>query len=70
MTEALKNILTGMGSVVDVFPKSDYGKHIPTETAEDRMRGHWTRTGEHLERSMNRFAYEQQEQKEEKAAGS
>jgi hypothetical protein len=61
MTESLKNLLEGAGSVMNVFPASDYLRYVPTETAEERMRGHWERTGEHLKKAMNRFADEQQE---------
>lgn len=63
MTESLKNLLSGAGSIVDVLPRADYRDYIPTETAEERMRGHWERTGEHIQKAMNRFSYEQQEEK-------
>lgn len=63
MMGKLKNILDGLGNVMDVFPPPDYGRYIPAQTAEERMRAHWARTGKHLEKSMDRFSYEQQEAK-------
>jgi len=65
MTEILKNIIAGVGSVMNIFPESDYMRYVPTETAEERMRGHWERTGEYLKDAMSRFALENEQQKKQ-----
>ena len=63
MTENIKHILKGIGSVMDIAPSSDYSHFIPKETPSERMRGHWERTGNHLARAIESFADEQEKKK-------
>ena len=63
MTKQLKNILKGVGSVMNISPRNDYRRFIPKESAGERMKGHWERTGHHIKRAIDRFAHEQKEQK-------
>jgi hypothetical protein len=58
-----KNILAGAGSALNLFPDSDYAKHVPRQSAQERMRGHFERTGEHLRTAMKRFDDEQKQTK-------
>lgn len=63
MTEHIKHILKGVGSVMDIAPFSDYSHFIPKETPSERMRGHWERTGSYLKCAIERFADEQEKKK-------
>ncbi len=57
MTKQLKNFFRGAGSVMDVAPStSSYGRFIPKQSAGERMRGHWSKTGKHINNAANRFA--------------
>jgi hypothetical protein len=57
MTKAMKNFLKGMGSVVDVAPSKDFSKLVPTASPQERMRGHWTRTGKAIQEASGRFSH-------------
>ncbi len=59
MTKQLKQILRGVGSVMDICPSSDYTQFIPRESKQERMQGHFVRVGEHLTIAAKRFANEQ-----------
>lgn len=63
MTKQLKHILKDVGSMMDIAPSTDYSRFVPKETAEERMRGHWERVGQHINIAINRFADEQEKQK-------
>jgi hypothetical protein len=63
MNHKVKNILKGVGSVMDIMPSTDYSRFVPKETASERMQGHWARAGQHLQRAIDRFAYEQEKKK-------
>lgn len=60
MTDNIKYILKGVGSVMDIAPSADYSHFIPKKTPSERMRGHWERTGNYLARAIERFADEQE----------
>ncbi len=63
MNKRLKHILKGVGSVMDIFPATDYSRFVPKESASERMRGHWERTGQHIKGAIDRFAHEQEKKK-------
>lgn len=63
MNKHLQNILKGIGSVMDVAPSTDYNRFVSKEGGAERMRGHWVRTGKHIQCAMNRFADEQKTKK-------
>lgn len=59
MTEVIKNLIKGAGSIMDVYPAADYSKFIPQENAEELMRQSWQRTGDDLKRAIGEYADEQ-----------
>lgn len=63
MIKQLKHILKGVGSVMDIAPCADYSRFIPKESANERMRKHWERTGQHIKHAIDRFAHEQEKTK-------
>ncbi len=64
MTKTLKNLLSGAGSVFDIAPSEDYSAFLHTESTEQRIRGYWQRTGQHIQTAINQYD-EQQEQEQE-----
>lgn len=54
MTKTLRTVLASIGSVLDIAPRADYGCFVPRETPEERMRGHWQRSGDSIRRAMQR----------------
>ncbi len=48
---------------MDLAPLTDYGRFVPKETPQERMHGHWVRTGRHIQLAAERFGYEQKIQK-------
>jgi hypothetical protein len=61
MTRQLKRIFKGLGSVMDIAPPASYNHLVPKISLDKRMRGHWDRTGRHLQRAIDRFTNEQEE---------
>jgi len=59
MTQAMKNFLTGVGSILDVTSGTQYDQFIPKQTAEERMRSHWENTGDHIKKAIGDFEREQ-----------
>ena len=56
MTRQIKNIIRGVGSLLDVAPTTDYSEFIPKESTAERIHKSWTRTGESIQRSLDHFA--------------
>ena len=54
MIERLKFFLRGIGSVFDVSASSSasYSDFIPRQDAEERMRMHWERVGNHISKAI------------------
>ena len=48
MTERMRTILRGVGSIVDICPAPDYEQWVPKGTPEERLSAVWTRVGEHI----------------------
>jgi hypothetical protein len=64
MTKRLKEILQGVGSVVDVFPRADPAARVrrvhPYPTDTDALRSDWERVGGDMKRAIDVVADEQQ----------
>jgi hypothetical protein len=54
-----KNILRGVGSLIDIMPRSNFRRYVPPRDAAERMRGHWQRAGDYLRRAVTQFQNEQ-----------
>lgn len=52
-------LIRSAGSIINIFPETDFQRFVPKQTASARMYGHWSRTGKHIQNAMNRFADEQ-----------
>ncbi|SMN01967.1 hypothetical protein SPONL_281 [uncultured Candidatus Thioglobus sp.] len=63
MKSLAKNFLAGIGSLLAIFPSTNYAQFIPKQTATKRMRSHWENTGNYISSSTDRFGNEQSEQK-------
>lgn len=59
MRAKTKNIIRGIGSVMDIAPRSDYRRYIPTKTPAEQMRSHWESVGNSIRRVLVRFQNEQ-----------
>jgi hypothetical protein len=68
MTKQIKNIIRGVGSLLDVAPSTDYSEFVPKESTAERIHKSWTRTGESIQRSLNHFANSSSAHEQEKAA--
>lgn len=63
MKKHAKAFLVGVGSVISLYPATNYANLIPRSTPEERMRGHWEQVGRHLRSAMDEERMEQNEQK-------
>ena len=59
MKPKTKNILRGIGSLIDIMPRSNFRRYVPPRNGADRMRGHWQRAGNSLRRAVTQFQNEQ-----------
>jgi len=55
MLEKLKYIIKGIGSLIDLFPSTDYNKFVYQKSLNERMSDHWQRTGQHIERAISHY---------------
>ena len=53
-----KNLIRGIGSLMDIFPRPEFSKHIPHKDNEERMGEHWQRIGQSFRRVMVDFPHE------------
>jgi hypothetical protein len=52
----IKNILIGVGSIINIFPASDYVifyRKVPTESVDERLYCHWQKVGEYISNNIN-----------------
>jgi hypothetical protein len=63
MSQRLKNILEGFGSVLNIAPSTNYKKYIPSRDYSNRLERRWFRVGNHIRKAINRFEYEQKDEK-------
>lgn len=59
MNKKWKIFISGMGSILAIYPSTNYAEFMPKGNANDRIRSHWVRAGSHIQSSMNRFADDQ-----------
>lgn len=60
MRKKTKLFLFGIGSVLDIMPRTDFWRFIPQQTPEERMRQDWERVGQSLWRAVGQFDQEQE----------
>lgn len=58
MKARTKNILRGIGSLMDIFPRSEFSRYISHKDSEERMSEHWQRVGDSFRRVMGDFQHE------------
>ena len=63
MNKKSLNIISGVASVLSIFPATDYSRFVPQRNAELRMRSHWVRTGNFIQNATSRYANEQTDKK-------
>lgn len=63
MTEKVRNMLRGAGSIMDIAPATNYRKYVPEKNISKRMEGHFTRVGKNIQTAMNRFSNDQKTKK-------
>lgn len=57
MTDRWRAFLSGMGSILDIWPDpAEMQALLPQGTAEERLRRHWERVGEHFSAAMGSVA--------------
>lgn len=61
MTKTARNILRGVGSVLDIAPAQEYQQFVPEETPEERLRGHFEQVGQSIRNAIEHFAREEEE---------
>ncbi len=55
MTDQVKYVLKGIGSILDIAPRTNYLHFIPKGTPNERIGRSWERTGRHLRVAIKRF---------------
>jgi len=55
MRNSTRSFLAGAGSVLAIFPASDYSSHIPKESASVRINQSWQKTGDQLRAAMREY---------------
>ncbi|QEA40074.1 hypothetical protein FGL86_13965 [Pistricoccus aurantiacus] len=52
----IKNrMLLAAGSVMEVWPDSDYAEYMPQQSTEQRLDEHWRHVGQYLSTAMKRY---------------
>jgi len=46
--------LRRIASAFNIWPNSDYSKHMPRGSSEDRIRVHWSAAGDHLASTIDK----------------
>lgn len=60
MKKHFSNILHGMGSVLEVYPNTDYRRFLPKGTDADRLRSDWQKVGQDISSAIQKVAGEYQ----------
>ena len=55
MNSRYKNFLTGLGSVLEIAPSRDFQALVPTLSPEDRMRRHFSQSGDAIRRATRAY---------------
>lgn len=48
MTKKVRNLLRGVGSVIDIVPNTDFREFVPRQSQAERMYGHWVKAGQSI----------------------
>ncbi len=60
MTDRVRTILQGAGSLLDIFPETGrYQELVPKGTVAERLGGHWERVGQHIAAATRQFGSEE-----------
>jgi hypothetical protein len=62
MKKRAKAFLVSMGSVISLYPATNYANLVNRATPEERMRSHWEQVGRHLRVAMDKERQAQDEQ--------
>jgi hypothetical protein len=68
MDKKYRNIISGVASLAEIYPTTDYARFVPERNLELRTRGHWVRVGNRINLTAKRFMNEQQNTSKAKAA--
>lgn len=64
MTEKMKHLLEGIGSVMDIYPDaSKYIHLVPRKNANERMKQAWESTGKQIKDAAGQFSDDQKQKK-------
>lgn len=61
MADTLRNIFSGIGSVLDIFPSTDYSRFVPTESSFDMVRKSFEQVGASLSEAFEQTALDGKE---------
>ena len=53
MTDTIRSLLSSMGSVLDIYPKSNYSRYVPAESAYEMIKRSFEEVGTSLYKAMN-----------------
>lgn len=56
----LKLFLRGMGSVLDIYPRTNFRRFIPRDSDAERLREDWRRVGEAFSAATLQWKHEQE----------
>ena len=62
MNKRTKSFLRGVGSVLDIWPTTDYSRFMPPPP-EEQIRRSWESVGRSLSKAMGQFEHDQQQKK-------
>ena len=51
----IKNILRGMGSIINIYPNTDYRRNLPQRTDSEALRQDWINVGRDLRKAMKKI---------------
>lgn len=59
--KTLKTILSGFGSLLVIFPATNYAQFVPDTDPRERMKSHWEDTGKHMRNALGKYKDEQKQ---------
>lgn len=63
MTRQIKNILKGIGSVIDIAPNTRFQRYVPKQTPSERINSSWVRVGKNIQNAIGNVADGQEYEK-------
>lgn len=64
MKRSTRQFLRGVGSIIDVLPNNSFRRFVRTETAVQRMSGHWQRVGNSIGKAIVQHEHERKPRKQ------